>query len=115
MNILSARIEGVSMYQINLVDMDGNPAGESRCASITIGWSIADHGFGEFILIDRGERRPPLLTAEGLSKEQVKAVLGKLVDDAKPYGGARCEACEKCSGELRIAYYCPQCYPDQKT
>jgi hypothetical protein len=105
-------LTAVSMYHTNLVNGDGEPAGEMRNVGLTISWS-GNIGFGEIHISDRGDRGIKI-DAEQLSKEFVRAVLMKLVDNAELDEYPRCDSCKKCFSSLRSGgYYCPNCEPKE--
>lgn len=80
----SVRVQGVSMYQTDLVDLDGKPAGEARYCSVSLSWT-ANIGFGELTIEDRGDAGVSVF-ADGLPKAFVKAVVSKWVEDAEIKG-----------------------------
>ena len=107
----TVELQGVSMYHVDLVTENGDPIRPMRHVGLTVSWT-ANIGFGELHISDRGDGRIEI-DAEGLPKEFVKAVLCKLVDDAKIREFPRCSACKKCATSLRSGgYFCPSCRPD---
>lgn len=79
MIVHSVSIRGVSLYQLNLATGEGAPAGQLRIATVTLSWT-SDRGFGEVMIKERGSRYE--IDAEGLSADDIKAILGKMVDTA---------------------------------